>query len=85
MVFFKNQFEFGCCYVYNQKKYKHEFQTCKKTNLNTNIKNMKTLLKFNPKHDWKNKVEIILGELLNDIKPMHSELQGLQLTREGIS
>jgi hypothetical protein len=78
-------FEFGCSYVYNEKKYKHEIQACKTKNLNTNIKNMKTLLKFNPKHHWQNKVGIIPKELLNDTKHMHSELQGLLLTREGIS
>jgi hypothetical protein len=51
------------------------FQIYKITNLNTNVKNMKILLKFNPKHHWKNEVEIILEELLNNTKHMHLESQ----------
>jgi hypothetical protein len=38
---------------------------------------MKTLLKFNPRHHWQNKVEIIPEELLNNTKHMHPKLQGL--------
>jgi len=45
---------------------------------------MKTLLKFNPKHHWQNKVEITPNELLNDTKHMHMELQRLVLAKEGI-
>jgi hypothetical protein len=45
---------------------------------------MKTLHKFNRKHHWQNKVEIILKELLNNTKHMHMELQGLLLAKEGI-
>jgi hypothetical protein len=46
---------------------------------------MKTLLKFNPRHHWQNKVEIIPKELLNDTKHMHPKLQGLLFAKEGIS
>jgi hypothetical protein len=45
---------------------------------------MKTLLKFIPRHHWKNKVEIIPKELLNDTKYMHPKLQGLIFVKEGI-
>ncbi len=84
--FLKNSiFEFGCCHVCNQKKYKHEFQICKITNLNTSLKTMKTLFKFNWRHHWQNKVEIIPKEWLNNTKHMHPQLQGLLLTKEGIS
>ncbi len=83
--FLKNSiFEFGCCYTCNEKKYKHEFQIYKITNLSTYLKNMKTLFKFNPKHHWQNEVEIIPKELLNDTKHMHLELQGLLLAKESI-
>jgi hypothetical protein len=75
----KNNLEFGCCYVCNEKKYKHEFQTCKTINLNKNIKNMKTLLKFNPKHLWENKFGIIPKELLNNTKHMHSDYKDYYL------
>ncbi len=45
---------------------------------------MKTLHKFNLKHHWQNKVEIILKELLNNTKHVHLESQGLLLAKEGI-
>ncbi len=36
--FLKNStFEFGCCCVCNENKYKHEFQICKIKNLNKNL------------------------------------------------
>jgi hypothetical protein len=77
-------FEFGCCCICNEKKYMHEFQIYKITNLNKNLKNMKTLFKFNPKHHSQNEVEIILKELLNNTKHMHTESQGVLLAKEGI-
>jgi len=60
------------------------FQIYKITNLNTNVKNMKTLFKFNPKHHWQNEVEIALEELLNNTKHMHPKSQRLLLAKEGI-
>jgi len=46
---------------------------------------MKSLLKFNPRYHWQNKVENFPKELLNDTKYMHPKLQGLLLANEGIS
>jgi hypothetical protein len=52
---------------------------------NTKLKNMKILLKMNPKHHLPNDNKIILEELLLDTIHVHSELDGLLLAKKGIS
>ncbi len=53
--------------------------------LNTTLKNMKILLKLNPKHHVSNDYDMIPQELIIDTMHIHLELEGLLLSKKGIS
>jgi hypothetical protein len=46
---------------------------------------MKIILKMNPKHHFENEIKFIPYKLTGDIKHVHQELEGLLLSKEGIS
>ncbi len=50
-----------------------------------NTKNMKTLLKLNPKHHVSNDYDMIPQEFIIDILHIHLELEGYLLSKKGIS
>jgi hypothetical protein len=78
-------FQFNCCCVCNEKTFMKELTICSILDLNTKLRNMKNLLKMNPKHHLLNYNKIILKELLLDTIHVHLELDGLLLAKKGIS
>jgi len=78
-------FQFNYCCVCNEKTFIKELTICSILDLNKKLKNMKNLLKMNPKHHLLNYDKIILKELLLDTIHVHSKLDGLLLAKKGIS
>ncbi len=63
----------------------HELIKCDISNISSNLKHMKIILKMNPKCHLENEIEFTPYELTSDTKHVHQELEELLLSKEGIS
>jgi hypothetical protein len=81
----KSNFEFGHCWICNEKKFIHELIICDISNFDSKLKHMKKLFKMNPKFYFEYNIEFIPEELLNDTKHVHPKLEGLLLSNQGTS
>jgi hypothetical protein len=78
-------FKFSHCCVCNEKENMQKLIIHPISDINIKLKNMKSILKFNPKHHMPNDSDTIPQGLTKNEKHGHLELEGLLLAKEGIS